>query len=113
MFILILGVGKTTLTKKISAALAEKGVSLSGFYTEEVRKDGVREGFDIVTVDGVRGRLARDAALLSPPITHRIGKYGVFVKEFETIAIPCLTKVFFNCFFYDCYLITFNWVNRF
>ncbi|CAB3223696.1 unnamed protein product [Arctia plantaginis] len=86
------GVGKTTLTKKLSSTIADKGIKLSGFYTEEIRKDGVREGFDIVTVDGVRGRLARDQTLLSAPIKQKVGKYGVLVKEFETIAMPCLVK---------------------
>ena len=41
--------------------LSNKGVTLSGFYTEEVRghpRSG-RVGFDVVTLDGKRGPLAR------------------------------------------------------
>ena len=62
-----LGVGKTTLIRKVSAALQEHGVELHGFYTEEVRSErssggggrGARVGFDVVTLKGERGPLAR------------------------------------------------------
>lgn len=70
------GVGKTTLVRKIAAALEERGVNLQGFYTEEVRQQeggregrgrggvgrgrgGPRIGFDVVSLDGQRGILAR------------------------------------------------------
>ena len=58
------GVGKTTLIRKVSAALQENGIDLHGFYTEEVRSSagrggGPRIGFDVVTFDGKRGPLAR------------------------------------------------------
>lgn len=89
----ITGTGKTTLTKKLIILLNEKGVKTTGFYTEEVRKNRVREGFDVVTVDGQRGRLARDQSLLQGPIKFKVGKYGVLIQEFEKIALPSLTKV--------------------
>lgn len=53
--------GKTTLCKKVYEALSDKGLQIRGFYTEEVRnsqKTG-RLGFDVVTLDGKRGPLAR------------------------------------------------------
>ena len=34
-------------------------VTLSGFYTEEVKEGRVRKGFDVVTMDGDRSILAR------------------------------------------------------
>ncbi|XP_075973409.1 cancer-related nucleoside-triphosphatase homolog [Anticarsia gemmatalis] len=86
------GVGKTTLTKKLSSVFTGKGIKVSGFYTEEVRNNGVREGFDIVTLDGVRGRLARDQNLLTGSIKHKVGKYGVLVNEFENIALKSMAK---------------------
>ena len=77
------GSGKTTLVRKV---LSESEALASGFYTEEVRdNDGIREGFDIVTLDGRRGRLAR-AGLPWP----RVGKYGVDLRFLEEIAIPQL-----------------------
>lgn len=53
----------------------------------------MREGFDVVTVDGQRARLARDQSLLQSPVKHKVGKYGVLIQEFEKIAIPSLFKV--------------------
>ncbi|KAI5631877.1 NTPase domain-containing protein [Phthorimaea operculella] len=86
------GVGKTTLVKKLTEIVGDKGVKCSGFYTEEVRKNRVREGFDVVTLDGQRGRLARDQTLLQGPIKHKVGKYGVLIQEFENVALPTLLK---------------------
>ncbi|CAK1595822.1 unnamed protein product [Parnassius mnemosyne] len=86
------GVGKTTLAKKISSALSSKGVNVIGLYTEEVRNNRVREGFDVLTLEGARGRLARDQTLLDGPVKYKVGKYGVLVEEFEDVALPSLIK---------------------
>lgn len=60
IFVLAVGVGKTTLTQKVCGALQGRGVTLAGFYTEEVRASGVRTGFDVVAIPGgERGPLAR------------------------------------------------------
>lgn len=55
------GVGKTTLCRKVFEVLNGKGIKVQGFYTEEVRNSqkGSRVGFDVVTLDGQRGPLAR------------------------------------------------------
>ncbi|XP_013143495.1 PREDICTED: nucleoside-triphosphatase THEP1, partial [Papilio polytes] len=90
------GVGKTTLTKKISSMLSESGVKVHGFYTEEVRNNRVREGFDAISFEGKRGRLAREQSLLNVPAKFKVGKYGVLVEEFEQVALPCLSKVLDN-----------------
>lgn len=58
----------------------------------------------MVTLDGQRGRLARDQNLLSSPVKHKVGKYGVLIQEFENIALPSLSKVntvLENLFYYD------------
>jgi nucleoside-triphosphatase len=55
-----------------------------GFYTREVRKAGIRLGFEIVTLEG-------DAALLSHvdfPGPYRVGKYGVNLENFHRVALP-------------------------
>ena len=54
-----LGVGKTTLVRKVCEALEGKNWESQGFYTEELRVDGERVGFDVVTMEGQRGPLAR------------------------------------------------------
>ncbi|CAF4954341.1 unnamed protein product [Pieris macdunnoughi] len=86
------GVGKTTIIKRICESLQGKGVKTSGFYTEEVRTNRIREGFDVISLNGVKGRLARDQRLLSTPAKFKVGKYGVLIKEFENVALPTLQK---------------------
>ncbi|XP_045521733.1 nucleoside-triphosphatase THEP1 isoform X2 [Pieris brassicae] len=86
------GVGKTTIIKRICECLQGKGVKTSGIYTEEVRTNGIREGFDVISLNGVKGRLARDQRLLSTPAKYKVGKYGVLIQEFENIALPTLQK---------------------
>ncbi|KAL0892760.1 hypothetical protein ABMA27_014466 [Loxostege sticticalis] len=83
------GVGKTTLTKKLCSIITGLGLKTSGFYTEEVRRAGVREGFDVVALDGLRGCLARDCSR-NGPVKFKVGKYGVMVEEFEKVALPSL-----------------------
>lgn len=51
--------GKTTLVQKVQEAISSTGVCIHGFCTEEVRESGRRVGFDVVTVNGQRGILAR------------------------------------------------------
>jgi len=54
-----LGVGKTTLVRKVCKLLRDTGIPSKGFFTEEVRNGRRRIGFDVVTLDGKRGALAR------------------------------------------------------
>ena len=82
------GVGKTTLTKK----LCEICTPVEGFYTEEVRgSNGVRLGFDVVSLgrEGSKKSLAREFATVKGP---KVGKYTVYVSDFESIALPCIEK---------------------
>lgn len=56
----LIGIGKTTLVKKICEKLQSKNVEINGFYTEELRDNNSRIGFDVVTLtDGKRTQLAR------------------------------------------------------
>ncbi|MBM4322474.1 MAG: NTPase [Deltaproteobacteria bacterium] len=71
------GVGKTTLIKKIAEALKE--YHPVGFYTEEIREKGMREGFEWVSLDGRRGLLSHKK-IKSP---YRVREYGVDVKGFD------------------------------
>jgi len=89
--IMFSGVGKTTLIRKICSNLRDKGHLLQGFYTEEVRGEGIsqRIGFDVVTLAGKRGILSRENPedKLRRP---KVGKYSVFVQNFEDLALPLL-----------------------
>ncbi|XP_078255281.1 cancer-related nucleoside-triphosphatase [Rhinoraja longicauda] len=91
------GIGKTTLIHKIIDVLKSSGVPIDGFYTEEVRKNGRRIGFDVVTVSGKRGTLSRtrnDAdAVNSGRCEYRVGSYVVDLPSFECLALPLLTEL--------------------
>lgn len=55
-----LGIGKTTIVKKISDILRERNVPIVGFYTTETKDNkNNRIGFNVVTLDGKTGKLAR------------------------------------------------------
>lgn len=78
------GCGKTTVVRKVADLL--RGVA-SGFYTEEIRDDrGQRIGFQVISLEGKRGELARKGTGSGP----RVGSYCVNVKDFERIALPSL-----------------------
>uniref|UniRef100_A0A0N7ZD17 AAA+ ATPase domain-containing protein n=1 Tax=Scylla olivacea TaxID=85551 RepID=A0A0N7ZD17_SCYOL len=84
------GVGKTTFIKKVVGHLQEGGLTCQGFYTEEVRQEGSRTGFDVVTLEGQRGILARVSPEDSVRQGPRVGKYAVDVASFESLALPAL-----------------------
>nr|CBH09260.1 HM00023 [Heliconius melpomene]CBH09264.1 HM00023 [Heliconius melpomene] len=60
--------------------------------TEEVRRNKMREGFDVISLTGERGRLARDQNMLPAPTKYSVGKYGVLVEEFENVALPAIKE---------------------
>lgn len=71
------GVGKTTLIKKLSEAL--NSYHPVGFYTEEIREEGERKGFELMSLEGERGLLSHKE-VRSP---YQVGQYKVDVKGFE------------------------------
>lgn len=74
------GVGKTTALRRVVDAL--RVGPLSGFYTEEVRVRGVRQGFRLVTFDGETCTIAD----VRRPGAPRVGKYGVDVAAIDAAA---------------------------
>ena len=70
------GTGKTSLIKQVAADLKDRA---GGFYTEEIRSQGFRLGFRLVTLDGQEAILATSISavptgsasmgLISPPST--------------------------------------------
>lgn len=84
------GIGKTTIIKKLIKIYKERHINCVGFYTEEKRaENGARIGFDVVDVNGRRGVLARRDPTdnITRPL---VGKYSVYTKEFEDIALSML-----------------------
>ncbi|KAG6646255.1 cancer-related nucleoside-triphosphatase homolog isoform X2 [Carya illinoinensis] len=85
------GVGKTTLIMKVFEALKTSHPSLQyqGFYTGEVRRGSERVGFEVVTLDGRRGRLASTTiSTLESLRWPNVGKYKVDIASFESLALP-------------------------
>jgi nucleoside-triphosphatase len=79
------GSGKTTIIKEV---LSKANKSAGGFYTEEIRSQGVRQGFNIVTLDGKSAVLAH-TGVRSP---HRVSKYGVDTDSMDKVAVPALKQ---------------------
>jgi nucleoside-triphosphatase len=79
------GVGKTTCLRKVLDLLQ---VSAGGFFTEEIREEGGRLGFSLVTLGGKRVTLAH----VSRPGAPRVGKYGVNLEALHGVGIPAIRE---------------------
>jgi len=79
------GTGKTSLVKQVVARMQGKA---GGFYTEEVRSRGTREGFKLVTQNGEEVMLAH-VNINSP---YRVSKYGVDIDALQRVGVPALQK---------------------
>ena len=84
------GTGKTSLIKQVVAGMKGKA---GGFYTEEIRTRGVRQGFRLVTLDGQDAVLAH----VSTDSQYRVGKYGVDIDSLERVGVPALRKATEQC----------------
>jgi nucleoside-triphosphatase len=71
------GVGKTTLIKKLSEELIH--LRPVGFYTAEIREEGMRKGFELVSLEGRRGVLSH----IDTKSSYRVGQYRVDIRGFE------------------------------
>ena len=72
------GAGKTTVIRR---AIAESSVRGGGFYTEEIRSSGIRQGFRVTTLDGKNAILAH--VDISGP--HKVGKYGIDIDNLDRV----------------------------
>lgn len=71
------GIGKTTLIRRLAEDLGR--YRPEGFYTAEIRKEGIRKGFELIGLQG--GRLVLSHVDFSG--TYRVGKYGVDIEGFD------------------------------
>jgi nucleoside-triphosphatase len=79
------GTGKTTVIKQAVSGLEIKA---GGFYTEEIRTAGVRQGFRIITLDGYDAVLAH----IDTPGRCRVSKYGVDIANLENTGVAALER---------------------
>jgi nucleoside-triphosphatase len=79
------GTGKTTIIRK---AISQSHLRAGGFYTEEIRVAGKRQGFNIVTLDGQHAVLAH----VDSPGPNRVSKYGVDIMQLDTVGVAALYR---------------------
>ena len=84
------GTGKTSLIKQ---ALAEMKGNAGGFYTEEIRSQGVRQGFRLVTLDGQSAVLAH----IDIRSQYRVSKYGVDIDSLDRVGVFALQQAAEQC----------------
>lgn len=79
------GCGKTTAVRAVADRLG--GRRLGGFYTEEIRSGGQRQGFRLIGFDHTETTIAH----VEFESNHRVGKYGVDVAAVDEAAEKTLT----------------------
>lgn len=84
------GTGKTSLIKHVVAGMTGKAV---GFYTEEIRGGGARQGFRLITLDGQEAILAH-VNIHSP---YRVSKYGVDIDSLDRVGVFALKQAAKEC----------------
>ena len=84
------GTGKTSLIRQVVAGVKGKA---GGFYTEEIRSRGIRQGFRLVTLDGQSAILAH-IDIHSP---HRVSKYGVDIDSLDRVGVSALRRAVKEC----------------
>jgi nucleoside-triphosphatase len=80
------GCGKTTVVCRIIGRLT--GRRLAGFYTEEIRREGKRLGFEAIGLGGGRCVLAH----VDVRAKKRVGRYGVELDAFDSLVRAELGK---------------------
>jgi nucleoside-triphosphatase len=83
------GVGKSTIIQRVIAQLPERP---GGFFTREVRRHGMRVGFEIVTLDGETAILATTDAHATFPNQRRLGRFIVNVEAVAQVAVPAMER---------------------
>ncbi len=79
------GTGKTTVIRQ---AIAGSKVKAGGFYTEEIKSGGTRQGFRIVTLDGQDAILAH----VDSHSRYRVSKYGVDVQNLDNVGVAAINQ---------------------
>ena len=79
------GTGKTTLLREAIAGIPD---GVDGFYTQEIRRSGKREGFEICTLRGERAILAH-VNIKGP---FRVGRYGVDQESLDRVGVTALNR---------------------
>lgn len=74
------GIGKTAVIRALPAMISNKRIG--GFYTQEIRLAGNRQGFRLISFNHVDTVIAH----IDFSGTHRVGKYGVDIAAIDQAA---------------------------
>jgi len=88
------GSGKSTLVREIIELLRKKGLKVGGISTPEIKENGRRVGFEVVDLSSGKRKVF---AHVEGKGEARFGKYNLFIKDFEEIAIPALRFALEEC----------------
>lgn len=82
------GIGKTTLISNVVEIIKDRGYSVGGIITQEIRDKQKRIGFEILNIEsGKKGVLAHIDLKKGP----KIGKYRVNSKDLDEIGVAAIT----------------------
>ena len=84
------GTGKTSIIKQVVTGMKGKA---GGFYTEEIRSEGVRQGFRLVTLDGQSTVLSH----VDIRSQYRVSKYGVDIDSLDKVGVSALKRAAEEC----------------
>jgi nucleoside-triphosphatase len=88
------GTGKTTVLQKVVDTIKDRGISVGGMVSREVRKTGVRVGFEILDyTSGRQGWLAHINQNAGP----QVGKYRVNLQDLEAIGAQAIVEAVEKC----------------
>ncbi|RLF11765.1 MAG: hypothetical protein DRJ98_02640 [Thermoprotei archaeon] len=88
------GVGKTTAVMKVVEELKRRGFKVGGMLSGEVRRSGVRWGFEVIDLaTGARGVLASVEQRTGPSI----GKYRVNLHDLEEVGVKAILRALEEC----------------
>lgn len=81
------GIGKTTILLNVANELKNEGYRIGGMLSREVRKDGVRIGFEITDfATGQKGWLAH----INQPSGPQVSKYRVNLQDLDQIGVNAI-----------------------
>ena len=88
------GSGKSTALLRCVERLLGLGFTVGGISTPELRSRGRRVGFSVVDLASGRRALLAGIEVTS---SYRVGRYGVDVRGFESVALPALDPAERSC----------------
>jgi nucleoside-triphosphatase len=88
------GVGKTTVLMKCVKNLSEKGVSVGGMVSSEIREGKARVGFEIQDLTNTQNGILAHVNQKRGP---KVGKYRVNLEDLHNIGVQAIRKALMKC----------------